>query len=437
VRAPYSRKSEIRDPVHGSIPMDSGERKVLDHPFVQRLRGIRQLGFTQYPFPGATHSRFMHSVGVMNLAGKAFESIFCDKPFSSPERSRQLCYCLRIAGLLHDLGHGPFSHAAEFAMPPARDLGIENSKHWRASHEDYTVAILTNSSLSSLIEREFGFTGRHVAALIDPRISPGDDFFEDEGFDLRGILSQVISSNLDADRLDYLVRDSYFTGARYGQVDVFWLIKHLGRHVGSTGRLSLSLDRTALYAFENFLLARFHMFLMVYFHRKSVSYELMLQQYMRDPACDYSLPSDLDEYIYVDDAHLWMHLSGSEHPFARRIVERRPYKVVFERHGEPEKVDLYTRQRALEEAGIHVIPHANMGVAYSPVKEGKSPIFLMGSNLEGALQDKSLSSTDFRLAHAEACISRLYVPAESLDTAREVMAGMGVTSEQQQLGLGS
>ena len=233
------RSFEIRDPIHGAVGVSGDERAVVDHPFVQRLRGIRQLGFSHLPFPGATHSRYAHSIGAFHLAGAAFDAAVRDDPFSSPARRAALRSAVRLAALCHDLGHAPFSHAAEFAMPSLHALGIAacaparvaGRLHQRASHEDYTVAILTGSSLAQTIAAHFPFSPLHVAALVSPDVDVPDDFFVDRGLDFRGLLSQLISSELDVDRLDYLGRDSYFSGARYGQVDVNWILSSLEWYV--------------------------------------------------------------------------------------------------------------------------------------------------------------------------------------------------------------
>jgi uncharacterized protein len=424
---------EIREPVHTSVPMDKYERCIIDHPFVQRLRGIRQLGFSHYSFPGATHTRFIHSIGVMHLAGLAFDSIFRDDPFSY-KRAKQLRYCLRMAALLHDVGHGPYSHAAEFAMPLVSKLLDSTMDNRRASHEDYTVAIILHSTLKEAIDSTFDFTSRHVAALIDANIIIDDDFFIEKGFDLRGILSQLISSNLDVDRLDYLIRDSYFTGARYGQVDISWLLTHLSRHVSEEGKVSLALDRQALYAVDDFLISRYHMFLMVYFHRKSVAFELMFREYMKDEQCAYHISPDLNEYLYINDSHLLNHMTSDNHPFAKAIVEQKPYKVAFERHGSPREVDLHGRQMALVEAGIQVIPDTSVGVIFSKPKLGQSPIFLLRSSME-AERDMPLHalSSAFAKSRFEACISRLYVPRSQLERANEIMDKMTENPKQQTL----
>ena len=150
---------EVRDPIHGAIPVSKGEARVVDHPFVQRLRHIKQVGFSELAFPGAVHTRYNHSVGVMHLAGRAFDTALGDFSFTNDARRQALRACLRLAALLHDVGHAPFSHCTEFAMPALGTLGItayepqvlqERGGH-RATHEDYTVGIV-DRALSAVIE---------------------------------------------------------------------------------------------------------------------------------------------------------------------------------------------------------------------------------------------------------------------------------------------
>ena len=128
-------------------------------------------------------------------------------------------------------------------------------------------------------------------------MSPPDDFFVDDGLDHRRLLSQIVSSELDVDRLDYLVRDARYTGANYGQVDVNWLISNLDAWPAD-GQVCLGLDGRAVYAFDHFLIARHHMFLMVYFHHKSVVYEEMLRRYVDSAGCTWTFP-ELDGWLGV------------------------------------------------------------------------------------------------------------------------------------------
>jgi uncharacterized protein len=410
-------KHEIRDPIHGAIRISASERHILDHDFIQRLRGIRQLGFTQHSFPSATHTRFSHSIGVMHIAGKIFDTL--QLPISE-NKQRQFRSLIRMTALLHDSGHGPYSHAAEYVMPPKKELFSDTESTERATHEDYTVAILTQTDINDVLEREFGFSGKHVAALIDPHFETGDDFFIYNGLDLRTIFGQIISSNLDADRLDYLIRDSYFTGVRYGEVDVNWLVNNMGYHVSDRNEVSLALERSALYALENFLLARLHMFLMVYFHKKSLSYELLFREWLQDPECTYKIPSDLEEYKYIDDGHLWYHMIQSPLAAAQAIKNRNVYKVAFERHGSMEDVDLSIRKNILEEAGIPVLESLDTGKAFSKPKVGKPPIQMLPSELEGT-RAKPLHQVSTRVHTAEVSIARLFVPPKYIDDARLLM----------------
>jgi HD superfamily phosphohydrolase len=428
---PVRPPKEIRDPLHGAMGVDSQEMTVIDHRYVQRLRGIGQLGFSHLAFPGATHSRYCHSLGAMHLAGRAFDACFRDNPFASEEARQAYRHCVRLAALCHDLGHPPLSHAAEFAMPALRSLHmtaygsarVADRLDTRASHEDYTVAILTQSSLAETIAANFPFSPVHVAALVSHDVVVEDDFFDHGGFDLRGLLSQLISSDLDVDRLDYLIRDAYFTGARYGEIDVNWLVSNMARHVDGQGRVSLALNKRALYAFDDFMIARFHMFVMVYFHQRSVAYEHMLRRYMRSPACSYVLPSDLDAYRQTDDAQLMAHLRGSSDEWACRIIEQRPFRVVWEGRGPTEGADLDALHRRLVDAGIDAIAVPGHGVVYGQRKPGVPHIYVLsrlGDKTNAVPMDEATAI--FARYQDERCLARIYVDSPDRDRARTLIA---------------
>lgn len=423
---------EIRCPVHGAVPVDAHEAAIVDHPAVQRLRGVRQLGFSHLPFPGATHTRFSHSLGAMHLAGLAFDSVFRDQPFSSPARMASLRRCVRLAALCHDLGHAPYSHAAEFAMPPLRALGIgvyapqrvAARLDERAHHEDYTISLLVNSDLARAIGAGFDFSAAHVAALISGEIGVQDDYFIEDGCDVRGILSQLISGELDVDRLDYLQRDSLYTGARYGQIDATWLISHLARHVDDAGRVCLALDHRALYALDDFLLSRFHMFLMVYFHGKSVVYEEMLKRWVLEPGADFTLPAEAEAYLETDDAWMWGRLRASDSPWARRITGYQPYKVVFEEHGTAEQTALDQRAAALKSAGIDAIRSTAWGSVHAKANAEKVPLYVVGEEGRRLVQARPVARrldaiSPRRSEEREgAGICRIYVAPEDVEAAR-------------------
>lgn len=423
---------EVRDPIHGAIVLDAAETAVADHPFVQRLRNIRQTGFSQVAFPGATHTRYMHSLGAMHLAGLAFDQAYRGWTFDRPDTRARLRAAVRLAALCHDLGHPPFSHCMEFAMPAAASL----SPGWfrladpgrQATHEDYTVAILEHTDLRRAIEANLPFSARHVAALIRSDVKATDDFFVDGGLDHRRLLSQIVSSELDVDRMDYLVRDATYTGARYGQVDIPWLLGNLCAWVAN-GQVNLALEGRAVYAFDHFLLARHHMFLMVYFHHKSVVYEELLRRWVEAPGRDWTLPADLEAYRLADDVSLLAHLRTSDDPWARRVVDQRPYRRVFERHGTAREADPTAALKRLRDAGLDVIAASSTGKLsrYDTVgkKRRAAPQIYVLERMPGQPVERVRTLTEasqvFDRYADERVISRLYVPPEDEERARVVL----------------
>ncbi len=347
---------KIRDVIHGSIEIDSFELPIVDSRYFQRLREIKQLGFAEHSFPSATHNRYSHSLGAMETISQVWDSVFTQKsrsriePGSNIEIARphlqRFRALARLVALLHDVGHGPLSHTSEFAMPSLKELQIPvallqaNSR--KATHEDYTLKIILDSELTPLIEKvgeRFGFQPIHVAAVLEPSISVSDSFFLEtipfysahEKINFRPLLNQMISSEIDADRMDYLRRDSLHAGVSYGQFDFTWLVENLTFHIHQ-GSCYLSLHHKALYALEDFLISRFHMFMMVYFHHKTVIFDRLLAEYFSSPECDYTLPSKIENYTKYTDTHLSSHLSLSSNNWAKRIVQKRPFRMLIEVH---------------------------------------------------------------------------------------------------------
>jgi len=427
---PAAPPFEIRDPIHGSVPVSESELAVLDHPFVQRLRMIRQLGFSYLPFPGATHSRYAHSVGAMHLAGRAFDACFRDHPFSAPAVRHRYRTLVRMAALLHDLGHAPFSHSTEFAMPPLRALGIDlydsarvaARLDERATHEDYTVAILMRSGLGDVLRERHLFGPEHIAAMVSADVRVDGDLFRDEHMDYKIVLSQLVSSQLDVDRLDYLVRDSYYTGARYGEIDLDWLLSNLTQHADEHGKVSLAIDGRAIYAFDDFTIARFHMFVMVYFHQKSLVYEEMLKRYVSSPDCTFRLPSRIEDYLEVDDVSLWSHLRAQTNPWARRIVEMRPYRIALERQGGGTS-ELDDARRRIEREGIDLIAAETEGHVMGKRDAHAPPIYVVDrSRPDSAPLELEAATAIFDRYADERRIGRIYVADEDLLRTRALLS---------------
>lgn len=384
---------EIRDALHGSIALDPGEVSVVESPFFQRLRRIKQLGFAETAFPSATHTRFVHSLGAMHVATQAFDNIFPDED----ERSKLARFrkVVRLAALLHDVGHGPLSHTSESAMPNVAKLSIPLA-HYRnlkrqATHEDYTLKIVLDSELTQRLDKagkRTGFSAIHVAALMQPEIELKDDFFRErldgEIVDFRPLLEQLISSELDCDRMDYLRRDSHYLGVSYGQYDYDWIIANLCPYV-SSGKVHLALKHRAVTAFEDFLISRFHMFLMIYFHHKSVIYDRMLNEYFKSTDSHYEIPSDLELYLNCVDSELMSHLGTSSNRWAKRITERKPYTVLIElpsglTDSSPDH-DLFTTVEAkLKKQGIHYLKETSTSELSKYIDSGKKPLFVRYDN---------------------------------------------------------
>lgn len=431
---------EIRDVVHGAINIEDTELAVVDSQHFQRLRQIKQLGFAEYSFPSAIHNRFVHSLGTMETASRAFDAIFRAQSRRVPFSLTFATYgrfraAVRFASLLHDVGHGPLSHTTEFAMPEVRLLNIPFPKkgktlNRKATHEDYTLKIILDSGLTPLLEKAggiHGFKPIHVAALIDQTVDLDDDFFlesvEGSKVNFLPILRQLISSELDADRMDYLRRDSLYAGVSYGQFDFDWLVANLAAHI-QDGKCYLGMQHKALYAFEDFLISRFHMFLMVYFHYKSVVFDAMLGKYFAEPDCDYVLPSEIEDYCLCDDAQLLTHLTKSNNSWARRIVEKRPYRMLLELHSgipsgkvaqQEQETLLLETQTLLEEKNVDYLTATSFGELSKYFRKPGDPLFVLYDNHYSAPRFIPLEQcTDLFNRYSEKrSITRLYVPPES------------------------
>lgn len=423
---------EIRDPVHGSVYYSEPEVAVLDTLEFQRLRSIKQLGFSEFSFPGATHNRYIHSVGVGHLAGLCFDSIFRAYPFQKPATRLRLRQVTRLAALLHDVGHGPLSHTTETVMPKVADLGIKvyadpSQGGRRANHEDYTIKFVTDSMIGEMISKQFhDITPLHVACLIDKTLTCPDDFFVENGTDFRPILSQIVSSEIDGDRMDYLERDSYFCGTSYGKIDSEWLIQNMTFH-RRNDQLFLALNRRALYSFDDFLISRHHMHLMVYFHHKAIIYEEMLNRYLTSPDCTFHLPADIQEYTQFNDYKLHVHLASSPNPWAQRIAYRRPYRMLIELHntGDSDRATLI--RSALEKEGIDTIgasSKARLSKYHSgSVTDRAMDIFVVDQYDKLDIPSPINQSTEiFKRYEGARIIDRLYVAPENFARAEKLLS---------------
>lgn len=426
---------EIRDVIHGTIEVSQNETLIIDSPFFQRLRNIKQLGFSENSYPGATHNRFIHSLGASHLATMAFESAFRSKNPLSENTFLRFKAALRAAALLHDIGHGPLSHTTEFAMPLLERLGLDQipcakenvfNEPRQANHEDYTLKIILQSSLTPVLRKAlkaYDVEPIHIACILNENIAVPDNFFIEKGIDYRPILHQFISCEIDVDRMDYLIRDSFYSGVNYGKFDVEWLLNHLCYHI-QDDKCFLALGHKALYTFDDFLISRFHMFLMVYFHHKSVIFDEMLGRYLRSADCDYEIPSEIESYVFYDDYHLYTHLSRSTNGWAKRLYHKNPYKMLAEFHsGIPQGKQYADEQKAqldkivadLKNRGTDYIVKTTTSEFSKYFRKNKSlPIFVRYNNIVSATKFIPLEDcTDLFERYSEnRSITRIYVPGE-------------------------
>ena len=306
---------ELRDPIHKRIPFDTFERTIIDHPFFQRLRFIKQLSFIlSYVYPGGTHDRFSHCLGAMHVAGMLFSHLKDSDEFQSrftADELRALSRRVRIAGLLHDVGHGPFSHSSENVFPKLKELPLK-WEWWKqsekivldrqATHEDYSVLLIQTLAEEKVLGWDFA---QDVASLIHAEIRPSA-FFDElkrKAPTIQRILKGLVSGEVDCDRMDYLLRDSYYCGVAYGNFDLEWLISSLSV-AEKNGQLIFTLSENGVRAFEDLLLARYHMLDQVYFHKTKNGFAHYLEQAFRSGEIDVRIPTDPYEYADLRDGRM-------------------------------------------------------------------------------------------------------------------------------------
>ena len=413
----------VLDPIHKYITFSKEESRLIDSVVFQRLRHIRQLGFAEFAFPGAVHNRFLHSLGVCHLAGRAFDSLLFPKKATPPsKKQREFRKLLRITALLHDLGHGPLSHISETAMPPLADLKIQGyaktSSKEKAGHEHYTLKLILETEIKQILEN-MDIDPFCIAHLVDKNIPLSDkNFFISEGVDFKPLLKQIISSELDMDRMDYLQRDSFFCGTDYGFCDHEWILNNLRVHI-EKNQAFLGIGRKAMYSVESFLLGRRHMDLAVYFHNKMVAMDEMLCQYFLSKNHNsFRIPTDTKDYIHCTDDDLLEHLKADaeKNPWAKRIVEKKPYERSFEiQYTQTQKQKALEKLKAEEEKMqkqnipyLHTNSWDHVHKLYFAHKK-ELPIYIVDEHTEQA----ELLSEKTKMFHQKEhilMIHRLYTP---------------------------
>jgi HD superfamily phosphohydrolase len=342
---------EVRDPVHVFIRLDSSERRVLDSPAIQRLRHIHQLALTYLVYPGATHSRFEHSLGVMELASRVYDvvcnpdnvdSIFRDLvPHKGEFEYEYWRHCLRMAALCHDLGHLPFSHAAEKELLP---------EGW--NHERLTAEIIRSDELQKIWQENKIQTQDVIKLALGPKgysgnLSPWET-----------ILSEILVGDaFGVDRMDYLLRDSHYVGIASGRFDHFRLVdtlRILPREKDSD-EPALGIEEGGLQSAESLLWARYFMYTQVYFHPVRRIHDIHLKEFLKGWLPGGAFPTTVSEFLQFTDNEVTSAIldaaresnkAGHEH--ARRIIGREHYRLLYQRNPDDLKRNLESGTRVLD-----------------------------------------------------------------------------------------
>lgn len=268
------KRGVLYDVLYGFVPITEWEEKIINSPFFQRLRWIKQLSFANYIFPGAEHNRFAHTVGVMHSMDQMLRALgiavpdheLFDKKTTSPQA--MLHKSLRIAALLHDIGTFPFSHTVEYGYIRHGNDGRRDPKRSKPllnNHEHLGAFIIKNTryadGITQILE-DYGFDVQMISKII-------------KGESPHMIANQLMHSDLDADRMDYLLRDSYYTGIKYGQFDRDYILANLETFDIGKGQVGFGVRENAMRAVEDFLIARFNWYSQVVKNSGSAKFDVI------------------------------------------------------------------------------------------------------------------------------------------------------------------
>lgn len=373
----------IRDSVHGNLELNEFEIGLTDTPEIQRLRRIKQLGFTYLVYPGANHTRFEHSIGTMYLASRLAKNLGLE----SDELEM-----VRTVALLHDAGHGPFSHVSEGVLS--------------TPHEQLTSKVMENSQLGDAIKEKYSI--KEIMNIIQGKSN----------------LSQIVSGELDVDRMDYLLRDSHYTGVAYGIIDVERLIHNmkLEEH--------LILDKKGIQAAESTLVARYFMYPSVYQHHTTRIINSMFRRCLRK-LLEQGRIREEEIYRY-DDLDLIAICRGEEgfvNEIMQRLDNRDLFKSVFslklDELEDPEEI-FHLNPGQILQSQIDLAADLDLSPDYVFIDIPEYPFFDEMSTLvevEGDVVKLSQISSivgalqEARFNHADLCI---YLPEEKADEASEM-----------------
>jgi hypothetical protein len=366
---------DIIDPIHDFIRVYEHELSIIDSPIFQRLRRIKQLSGAHLTYPAAQHTRFEHSLGVMHITSQAGHALLEKDILKS-----DYIEILRLAGLLHDIGHGPFSHLFE-----------EIIQQKKISHEDFGKKIILKSEIGDNLSKN-GFDKKLIT-----EIAFGESKYQ--------FMNEIVSGALSADMMDYLLRDGYFTGAEHAKIDHKRITQSLDVY-----KKKLALERSALYSFESMMHSRYQMFKAVYFHKTVRAAEVMLIEALRLSDDEFGFTSfNLDEFVKLTDEYVLSTLISSKsselkraRQFAIDYQNRKLLKCVFEsiltgrtNLKKTRTVELRTeisKKSKVDENEIFVDSSVTPSIPLAPSKnESKSIILITSENGKSSAKEMPIS----------------------------------------------
>lgn len=423
---------EIRDPIYGFIEINEWERDIINHPAFQRLRRIRQLALTDMVYPGAMHTRFEHSLGVMYVATKIFDNIVneCKNILKvdygyNEDGLNKMRTIIRLAALLHDVGHAPFSHASESIMPHK-----DQEKIYK--HEDYSGAII-KTIFKDVIENNklnnnYNIKAEEVAAFVekDYKILKKSFFWTD-----------IISGQVDADRIDYLLRDSYHAGVQYGVFDLKRLLKTIVMIHTDEGFI-LGFNEGGLHVAESLIFARYYMFTQVYFHHTRRAYdhhianaekEILLKLKYKDGKMK---PPDneenINDYLDWDDWKVgYLIKKNRDLNDCNIILDRKHDRCVYHTNEVPNICDLEKFNNAYEKLSNEINQSFVDEAEKSFYNIGNEDIKILKENESGKVEILPLSQLSNAIKNIQAIKQkRIYVPFNEQKKAIEILRKEGL-----------
>jgi hypothetical protein len=297
----------FKDPLYEFIELPKILKPIVDSLEMQRLRRIKQLTGAEYVYPGANHTRFEHSLGTFHLASKFVDQL---RRADQAEITDSEELEVQIAALLHDIGHGPFSHTFEEILELL----------YNKNHEEITEQLVESSEIAETI-RTLGLDPHKIGQIATGRYN-----FEDKNF----FFNQLISYSIDSDSLDYLIRDSYHCGSRFGIIDV----QRILLQAGIMENWNLGFNVKSLPNLESFLLSRLNSFRTIYFHKTSRGVQLLLVKAIKKVLDELNLSTFTPEqYLQWDDISMWQFLRTNDVtcPIIHDIERRKLPKMIYER----------------------------------------------------------------------------------------------------------